>query len=89
MYGSDSSIKYIFVRDTQIMYSSLFPQGTLKLYEFIAMVTAVMIVLSQLPSFHSLRHINCVSLLLSVGYTFLVVAACINLGTVIFITIIF
>ncbi|KAF8092522.1 hypothetical protein N665_0412s0016 [Sinapis alba] len=64
----------------EIMYSSLFPQGTLKLYEFIAMVTAVMIVLSQLPSFHSLRHINCVSLLLSLGYTFLVVAACINLG---------
>ncbi|KAF3576114.1 hypothetical protein DY000_02033889 [Brassica cretica] len=64
----------------EIMYSSLFPQGTLKLYEFIAMVTAVMVVLSQLPSFHSLRHINCVSLLLSLGYTFLVVAACINLG---------
>lgn len=64
----------------EIMYSSLFPKGTLKLYEFIAMVTAVMVVLSQLPSFHSLRHINCVSLLLSLGYTFLVVAACINLG---------
>ncbi|CAF1859769.1 hypothetical protein Bca4012_032703 [Brassica carinata] len=64
----------------EIMYSSLFPQGTLKLYEFIAIVTAVMVVLSQLPSFHSLRHINCVSLLLSLGYTFLVVAACINLG---------
>ncbi|CAH8368670.1 unnamed protein product [Eruca vesicaria subsp. sativa] len=63
-----------------IMYSSLFPQGTLKLYEFIAMVTAVMIVLSQLPSFHSLRHINCASLLLSLGYTFLVVGACINIG---------
>jgi len=63
-----------------IMYSSLFPQGTLKLYEFIAMVTVVMMVLSQLPSFHSLRHINCASLLLSLGYTFLVVGACINLG---------
>uniref|UniRef100_A0A1J3EX89 Putative GABA transporter 2 n=1 Tax=Noccaea caerulescens TaxID=107243 RepID=A0A1J3EX89_NOCCA len=63
-----------------ILYSSLFPQGTLKLYEFIAMVTAVMIILSQLPSFHSLRHINFVSLLLSLGYTFLVVGACINLG---------
>ncbi|KAL1195586.1 putative GABA transporter 2 [Cardamine amara subsp. amara] len=63
-----------------IMYSSLVPQGNLKLYEFIAMVTVVMMVLSQLPSFHSLRHINFVSLLLSLGYTFLVVGACINLG---------
>ncbi|XP_052171750.1 probable GABA transporter 2 [Diospyros lotus] len=65
----------------QIMYSDLSPNGTLKLYEFIAMVTVVMIVLSQLPTFHSLRHINLVSLILSLGYTFLVVAACIHAGT--------
>ncbi|KAJ9706146.1 hypothetical protein PVL29_001618 [Vitis rotundifolia] len=65
----------------QIMYSNLFPNGSLKLYEFIAMVTAVMIVLSQLPTFHSLRHINLVSLFLSLGYTFLVVGACIHAGT--------
>ncbi|KAK3228003.1 hypothetical protein Dsin_007865 [Dipteronia sinensis] len=64
----------------QIMYSELSPNGSLKLYEFIAMVTVVMIVLSQLPSFHSLRHINFASLLLSLGYTFLVVGACINAG---------
>ena len=36
--------------------------------------------LSQLPSFHSLRHINLVSLLLSLGYTILVSAACIRAG---------
>ncbi|KAK2664248.1 hypothetical protein Ddye_002822 [Dipteronia dyeriana] len=64
----------------QIMYSDLSPNGSLKLYEFIAMVTVVMIFLSQLPSFHSLRHINFASLLLSLGYTFLVVGACINAG---------
>ncbi|KAK4843238.1 hypothetical protein QYF36_005712 [Acer negundo] len=64
----------------QIMYSDLSPNGSLKLYEFIAMVTVVMIVLSQLPSFHSLRHINFASLLLSLGYTFLVVGACIKAG---------
>ncbi|KAL3498970.1 hypothetical protein ACH5RR_041702 [Cinchona calisaya] len=65
----------------QIMYSNLSPNGSLKLYEFIAMVTAVMIVLSQFPTFHSLRHVNLGSLLLSLGYTFLVVGACINAGT--------
>ncbi|XP_015896372.2 probable GABA transporter 2 isoform X1 [Ziziphus jujuba] len=64
----------------QIMYSELSPNGSLKLYDFIAMVTAVMIILSQLPTFHSLRHINLASLLLSLGYTFLVVGACINAG---------
>ncbi|KAG6688388.1 hypothetical protein I3843_11G120700 [Carya illinoinensis] len=61
----------------KIVYSNLVPNGSLKLYEFIAMVTLAMIVLSQLPTFHSLRHINLGSLLLSLGYTFLVVAACI------------
>ncbi|XP_062147027.1 probable GABA transporter 2 [Alnus glutinosa] len=65
----------------EILYSNLFPNGSLKLYEFIAMVTLAMIVLSQLPSFHSLRHINLGSLILSLGYTFLVVGACIYAGT--------
>ncbi|KAL3844496.1 hypothetical protein ACJIZ3_001899 [Penstemon smallii] len=64
----------------QIMYSNLFPNGSLQLYHFIAMVTVVMILLSQFPSFHSLRHINLGSLILSLGYTFLVVGACINAG---------
>ncbi|XP_077251198.1 transmembrane amino acid transporter family protein [Tasmannia lanceolata] len=64
----------------QIMYSNLYPDGPLKLYQFIAMVTVVMILLSQLPSFHSLRHINLGSLLLSLGYTSLVVIACIHAG---------
>ncbi|KAL0331119.1 UNVERIFIED_CONTAM: putative GABA transporter 2 [Sesamum angustifolium] len=63
----------------QIMYSNLSPDGPLKLYHFIAMVTVVMILLSQFPSF-LLRHINFVSLLLSLGYTFLVVGACITAG---------
>ncbi|KAL4346497.1 hypothetical protein GQ457_17G021880 [Hibiscus cannabinus] len=64
----------------QIIYSSLSPNGSLKLYVFIAMVTAVMIVLSQMPSFHSLRHLNFASLILSLAYTFLVVGACIHAG---------
>ncbi|KAK6129954.1 hypothetical protein DH2020_036348 [Rehmannia glutinosa] len=64
----------------QIMYSNLYPDGSLKLYQFIAMVTVVMILLSQFPTFHSLRHINLGSLVLSLGYTFLVVGACINAG---------
>ncbi|KAI3691838.1 hypothetical protein L6452_31640 [Arctium lappa] len=64
----------------QIMYSSLSPSGSMKLWEFIAIVTGIMIVLSQLPTFHSLRHVNLGSLFLSLGYTFVVVAACIHVG---------
>ncbi|XP_051129740.1 probable GABA transporter 2 [Andrographis paniculata] len=65
----------------QIVYSNFSPDGSLKLYHFIIMVTAVMILLSQFPSFHSLRHINLGSLVLSFGYSFLVVGACIHAGT--------
>ncbi|KAG7015151.1 putative GABA transporter 2 [Cucurbita argyrosperma subsp. argyrosperma] len=61
----------------QIIYSNLYPNGSMKLYEFIAIVTGVMIILSQLPTFHSLRHVSLASLLLSLGYAFLIIAACI------------
>lgn len=64
----------------KIMYSNISPKGSLQLYEFIAMVTGVMVVLSQLPTFHSLRHLNLASLLLSLGYTSLIVGACIHAG---------
>ncbi|KAK9162674.1 hypothetical protein Syun_003576 [Stephania yunnanensis] len=64
----------------KIMYSNLSPHGHLKLYKFTAMLTAVMIVLSQLPSFHYLKYINLVSVLLTLGYTSLVVGSCIHTG---------
>ncbi|WOL01492.1 hypothetical protein Cni_G10208 [Canna indica] len=64
----------------KIMYSNLSPHGPLKLYHFIIVVTLVLIVLSQLPSFHSLRHINLASLVLSLCYTSLVAGVCIFAG---------
>ncbi|CAN6327100.1 unnamed protein product [Urochloa humidicola] len=64
----------------QILYSNLAPHGPLKLYHFIIIVAVVLAFLSQLPSFHSLRHINLGSLILSFGYTILVSAACIRAG---------
>lgn len=62
------------------MYSSLSPNGPLRLYHFIIMVTVVLILLSQLPSFHSLRHFNLASLLLSLAYSALVTGGCIYAG---------
>ncbi|XP_062150243.1 probable GABA transporter 2 isoform X2 [Alnus glutinosa] len=64
-----------------ILFAGQCLEGSLKLYDFVGMATLVMIFLSQLPTFHSLRHINMASLLLSLGYTFLVVVACIHAGT--------
>ncbi|KAI0497199.1 hypothetical protein KFK09_020421 [Dendrobium nobile] len=45
------------------------PDGTIKLYEFVAIFGAFMLILAQLPSFHSLRHINLVSLFLCLSYS--------------------
>jgi hypothetical protein len=62
------------------MYWSLIPDGPMKLYQFIIIVAVVLSFLSQLPSFHSLRHINLGSLILSFAYTILVSVACIRAG---------
>ncbi|KAH0454795.1 hypothetical protein IEQ34_016719 [Dendrobium chrysotoxum] len=53
------------------------PDGTIKLYEFVAMFGAFMLILAQLPSFHSLRHINLISLFLCLSYS-----ACATAGSV-------
>ena len=57
------------------------PHSTRPLYEFIVLFGIVMLVLSQLPSFHSLRYINLASLLFCLGYTICVVGGCIYAGT--------
>ncbi|XP_074571631.1 putative GABA transporter 2 [Curcuma longa] len=62
------------------MYSNLSPGGPLRLYHFIIMVTVVLILLSQIPSFHSLRHINLASVILSLAYSGLVTGGCIYAG---------
>ncbi|XP_076922058.1 GABA transporter 1-like [Bidens hawaiensis] len=45
------------------------PNGTMKLYEFVVIFGALMLVLAQIPSFHSLRHINLISLVLCLLYS--------------------
>ncbi|XP_048135895.1 GABA transporter 1 isoform X2 [Rhodamnia argentea] len=45
------------------------PDGTMKLYEFVIIFGCLMLFLAQMPSFHSLRHINMVSLVLSLLYS--------------------
>ncbi|KAM3333870.1 hypothetical protein ACQJBY_028751 [Aegilops geniculata] len=57
------------------------PGGTIKLYVFVAIFGVFLVVLAQLPSFHSLRHVNLVSLLLCLSYSLCAVAGCVYLGT--------
>ncbi|XP_047937714.1 GABA transporter 1-like [Salvia hispanica] len=57
------------------------PEGNNKLYEFVIMFGGLMLILAQIPSFHSLRHVNLVSLLLSLTYSACTTAASIYIGT--------
>ncbi|KAK7277256.1 hypothetical protein RIF29_18407 [Crotalaria pallida] len=63
------SLKYIY-----LLYN---PHGPMKLYQFISICGAITLVLAQIPSFHSLRHINLISLLLCLIY-----ATCITVGSI-------
>ncbi|KAL0538625.1 hypothetical protein IC582_022775 [Cucumis melo] len=54
--------------------------GTMKLYEFIIIFGMLILILAQVPSFHSLRHINLLSLTLSLAYSACVTAASLKLG---------
>ncbi|XP_076922060.1 GABA transporter 1-like isoform X2 [Bidens hawaiensis] len=57
------------------------PNITMKLYEFIIIFGVLMLILAQIPSFHSLRHINLISLVLSILYSASAAAASIYIGS--------
>ncbi|XP_028795402.1 GABA transporter 1-like [Neltuma alba] len=63
------SLKFIY-----ILYN---PAGTMRLYQFIVICGVITLGLAQLPSFHSLRHMNLVSLILCVAYS-----ACATIGSI-------
>ncbi|XP_061352358.1 GABA transporter 1-like [Gastrolobium bilobum] len=56
------------------------PNGNMKLYEFIVIFGCFMLVLAQIPSFHSLRHISLVSLVLCLAYSACATAGSICIG---------
>lgn len=52
----------------------------MQLYQFIIIFGILMLVLVQIPSFHSLRHINLISLVLCLAYSACATAGSIYLG---------
>nr|XP_009394019.2 PREDICTED: GABA transporter 1-like [Musa acuminata subsp. malaccensis] len=56
------------------------PEGTMKFYEFVAIFGVFMMVLAQIPSFHSLRHVNLISLVLCLAYSACATAGSIHAG---------
>ncbi|KAJ6690568.1 hypothetical protein OIU85_006788 [Salix viminalis] len=66
------SLKFIY-----LLHSS---NGTMHLYQFIIIFGAATLFLAQMPSFHSLRHINLFSLILCLAYSACVAAGSIHIG---------
>ncbi|XP_024361746.1 GABA transporter 1 isoform X2 [Physcomitrium patens] len=64
----------------KLIYSILEPESTRQLSEFVAIFGIFMLVLAQLPSFHSLRYINLASLMCCLGFSLCVVGGCIYAG---------
>eukprot|EP00253_Pinus_taeda_P000834 PITA_00834 len=64
----------------KFIYLIYHPNGDMKLYEFIILFGIVMLFLSQMPSFHSLRHMNLLSLIMGLLYSLCVVGGSIHAG---------
>ncbi|KAJ7192863.1 hypothetical protein O6H91_Y519600 [Diphasiastrum complanatum] len=64
----------------KIIYLQYYPNGSLQLYHFIIISGAAMFFLSQLPSFHSLRYMNLISLITCLGYSICIVSGAIFTG---------
>ncbi|KAJ6986707.1 hypothetical protein NC653_020054 [Populus alba x Populus x berolinensis] len=66
------SLKFIYLLST--------PKGSMQLYEFVSIFGILMLVLAQIPSFHSLRHISLVSLVLALAYSACTTAGSVHIG---------
>ncbi|CAA2984966.1 GABA transporter 1-like [Olea europaea subsp. europaea] len=66
------SLKYIYLVSR--------PNGSMQLYQFIIMFGGLTLIMAQMPSFHSLRHINLVSLFLCLIYCTCTTAGAIYIG---------
>lgn len=55
-------------------------KGSIQLYGFVSIFGILMLVLAQIPSFHSLRHISLVSLVLALAYSACTTAGSVHIG---------
>ncbi|XXG64943.1 hypothetical protein AAC387_Pa05g2762 [Persea americana] len=68
-YGAVVGCTLLGGQSIKFIYVLLRPNGSMKLFEFVIIFGLLMLVLAQVPSFHSLRHINLISLVLSLAYS--------------------
>ncbi|KAK7257642.1 hypothetical protein RIF29_31761 [Crotalaria pallida] len=79
-YGTVVACTLLGGQCMKAIYLLTTPNGTMKLYEFVIIFGCFMLILAQIPSFHSLRHINLVSLVLCLAYSACATAGSIYIG---------
>uniref|UniRef100_A0A0D6QRI8 Amino acid transporter transmembrane domain-containing protein n=1 Tax=Araucaria cunninghamii TaxID=56994 RepID=A0A0D6QRI8_ARACU len=79
-YGAVVGCTLLGGQTLKFIYIIYHPDGSMKLYEFVICFGGLMLILGQMPSFHSLRHINLVSFILCLAYSLCAVVGSIHAG---------
>ncbi|GFS43034.1 transmembrane amino acid transporter family protein [Actinidia rufa] len=79
-YGAVIACTLLGGQSLKFIYLLSEPEGSMQLYHFVIIFGALMLVLAQIPSFHSLRHINLVSIILCLAYCACTTAGSIYIG---------
>ncbi|XP_073271622.1 GABA transporter 1 [Primulina huaijiensis] len=80
-YGAVVACTLLGGQCLKMIYVLSSPDGDMKLYQFVIIFGGLMLILAQIPSFHSLRHINLVSLVLCLVYSACATAGSIYIGS--------
>ncbi|KAI9124631.1 hypothetical protein K1719_004553 [Acacia pycnantha] len=76
-FGAVISGPLVGGQSLKFIYMLYKPEGTIRLYEFIVIFGVIILGLAQVPSFHSLRHMNLFSLILCLAYS-----VCATIGSI-------
>ncbi|PIN19356.1 Amino acid transporter [Handroanthus impetiginosus] len=79
-YGAVIACTLLGGQSLKFIYLVSRPNGSMELYQFIIMFGGLNLIMAQVPSFHSLRHINLVSLVLCLAYCACTTAGSISIG---------
>uniref|UniRef100_A0A0C9QND3 TSA: Wollemia nobilis Ref_Wollemi_Transcript_18683_2080 transcribed RNA sequence n=1 Tax=Wollemia nobilis TaxID=56998 RepID=A0A0C9QND3_9CONI len=79
-YGAAIAAALLGGQTLKFIYILYHPDGPMKLYQFIICFGVLMLILAQMPSFHSLRYINMISFLLCIAYSACAVGGSIHSG---------
>ncbi|KAG8380595.1 hypothetical protein BUALT_Bualt06G0031800 [Buddleja alternifolia] len=79
-YGAVIACTLLGGQSLKFIYLVSAPNGSMQLYQFIIMFGGLTLIMVQMPSFHSLRHINLVSLVLCLAYCACTTAGSIYIG---------